>query len=122
MLTDITKDTFDTLKIKFINVSLLAHFNFNKQIHIESDALNTVVIIIILQLINNELWYFIVYWSCKIQKSEMQYDTHNYKLFIIIVTFKHWRHYFKDLTHLVKVLFDYVNFKFFIIIKHLNQH
>ena len=36
--------------------------------------------------------------------------------------FKHWRHYLKDLTYSVKVLFNYINFKFFITIKHLNQH
>ena len=46
-LTDIIKDTFDTLKAKFMSVLLLIHFNFNKQIHIESDASNVTVIIII---------------------------------------------------------------------------
>ena len=38
------------------------------------------------------------------------------------MTFKHWRHYFKDLTHSVKVLSDHVNLRFFIITKHLNWH
>ena len=65
-LIDITKDTFDTLKIKFTSALLLTHFNLNKWIHIESDALNVAVMIIILQLMNNELWHFIVYWLCKI--------------------------------------------------------
>ena len=54
MLTDITKDTFNALKIKFMSALLLAHFNFDKQICIKSDASNAAVTIIISQLINDE--------------------------------------------------------------------
>ena len=71
MLTDITKNTFDTLKVKFMSALLLAHFNFNKQICIKLDASNAAVTVIISQLINDELWHSIAYWSHKIQRSEM---------------------------------------------------
>ena len=88
-LTDIAKDTFDAFKIKFMSALLFTHFNFNKQICIESDTSDIIVTVIISQLINNEFWYFIVYWSHKIQKSEMWYDTHDHKLLAIVAIFKY---------------------------------
>ena len=54
-LTDIAKDAFDALKVKFTSASLLAHFNLNKRIRIESDASDVAVTIIISQLMNDEL-------------------------------------------------------------------
>ena len=54
-LIDTTKDAFDAFKVKFISALLLAHFNFNKWICIELNALNAAVTIIILQLMNDEL-------------------------------------------------------------------
>ena len=120
-LIDTAKNTFDTFKVKFTSALLLAHFNFNKQIHIELDTSDVVVIIIISQLMNDELWHSIVYWSHKIQRSETQYDTHDCELLAIVTAFKHWKHYLEDLTHSVKVLSDHVNLRFFIMIKHLNR-
>ena len=66
MLIDIAKDTFDTFKVKIMSASLLTHFNFNKWIHIKSDTSDVIMIIIISQLMNNEFWHFIEYWSHKI--------------------------------------------------------
>ena len=70
VLIDTAKDTFDALKAKFTSASLLAHFNFDKWICIESDTSDTAVTVIISQLMNDEFWHSIVYWSHKIQKSE----------------------------------------------------
>ena len=53
-LINIAKDAFNALKVKFINTLLFIHFNFNKQIHIELDASNIAITIIISQLMNNE--------------------------------------------------------------------
>ena len=69
-LIDIIKNTFNTLKAKFMSALLLTHFNFDKQIYIESNISDAAVTIIISQLMNNELWHSIVYWSHKMQKSE----------------------------------------------------
>ena len=48
ILINIIKNTFNTFKIKFISVSLLAHFNFNKQIYIKLNTSDVTMIIIIL--------------------------------------------------------------------------
>ena len=48
ILINITKDIFNVLKIKFTSALLLTHFNFDKQICIESNTLNTTIIVIIL--------------------------------------------------------------------------
>ena len=47
MLIDIIKDAFNAFKVKFMSALLLAHFNFNKQIHIELNTSDIAVIIII---------------------------------------------------------------------------
>ena len=61
MLINIAKDVFNAFKTKFTSASLLTHFNFDKWIHIESDTSDVAVMIIILQLMNDELWHFITY-------------------------------------------------------------
>ena len=49
----------------FINVSILVHFNSVLKIKIETDALNFALTDIISQLLMNEEWYSVAFWSRK---------------------------------------------------------
>ena len=77
----------------FTNVSILVHFNSVLKIKIETDALNFILTDIISQLLMNEEWHSVVFWSRKMISSESRYKMHNQKLLVIIIVFKHWYHY-----------------------------
>jgi hypothetical protein len=51
---------------------------------------------------------------------EKNYDVHNIEFLIIMKVFKEWRYYFEEIQHMIKVVYDYQNLKYFIIMKALN--
>jgi hypothetical protein len=53
--------------------------------------------------------------------AEMNYETHDQKLLIIVECFKHWRHYLKKNYHTMKVFIDHNNLKNFMNMKTLNE-
>lgn len=53
-LNNKTKRAFNALKVKFIAVSLLAHFNSDKCINIESNVFDVAVVAILSQLQKND--------------------------------------------------------------------
>ena len=83
------------------------------------DAFNYIISAILSQLCSDNQWHSIVFWSRKLNKIKIWYETHDKKLLIIIIVFKYWCHYFKKSTHSIKVQTDYLNLWFFMIIKKL---
>ena len=61
----------------FINVSILVHFDSVLKIKIETDASNFVLTDIISQLLMNEEWHSVAFWSRKMTPSESRYKIHN---------------------------------------------
>jgi hypothetical protein len=53
--------------------------------------------------------------------AKKNYDVHDIKFLIIIEIFKEWRYYFEEIQHLIEVVCDYQNLKYFIITKALNR-
>ncbi len=69
----------------------------------------------------NEQWRFVTFFSRKMIFAEMNYETHDQKLLIIVECFKHWRHYLKKKYHTMKVFIDHNNLKDFMNVKTLNE-
>ena len=105
----------------FINVLIFVYFNSVLKIKIETDALNFILTDIISQLLINKEWYSVIFWSRKMISSENRYKTHNQKLLIIVIIFKHWCHYFKDSYQIIEILTDHNNLQEFIKVKELNE-
>ena len=138
-LTDLIKDSKNDKKFKsfsfsadiqkmfillckvFINASILVHFNSVLKIKIETDASNFVLTDIISQLLMNEEWYSVIFWSRKMISSESKYKMHNQKLLIIIIMFKYWYHYLEDSYQIIEILTDHNNLQEFIKVKELNR-
>ena len=138
-LTDLIKDSKNDKKFKsfsfsadiqkmfillckvFITVSILIHFNSVLKIKIETDVLNFILTDIISQLLTNEEWYSVAFWSRKIISSESKYKIHNQKLLVIVIIFKHWCHYLKDSYQIIEILTDHNNLQEFMKVKELNR-
>ena len=119
-LTDVQKMFILLCKV-FINVSILVHFDSVLKIKIETDASNFALTDIISQLLMNEEWHSVAFWSRKMISSENRYKMHNQKLLVIVIIFKHWCHYLKDSYQIIEILTDHNNLQEFMKVKELNE-
>ena len=113
-------ETFETLKIYFIEMSLLHHFNSICRFRVEIDVFNKTIKEILIQFIDDE-WHSIVYYFFKMNSTQCNYEIHDQKLLIIVETFKHWRHYLKNAQHEIFVLTNHHNLKKFMKITKLSS-
>ena len=82
----------------FTTVFFLRYFNSKKEIWIETDISEFVILNILMQKHND--WRLIVYYSWKIIFTERNYKTNNEKLLAIVESVCHQQHYFKkNKTH-----------------------
>ena len=121
-LDDSKKKTFQILKIAFITISILIHFDLDKKIWIESDASNYVIVAMMSQMID-EILRFVIFMFKKMSLVECNYEIYDKKLLVIIKVFEKWRSkcartFVKDS---MKILTNYKNLKHFMTSKQLNR-
>ena len=121
------KEVFNELWKTFCLTSVLKHFNPVLFIQLETDAFSFVLINILSQLFKNIngddiSWYFMTFWLWKMINVETHYETHDGKLLIIVMSFKHWCHYLNDSQHFIEILTDYNNLWYFINKTRLNNY
>ena len=116
IMTDEARKAFKRLKNAFSSILVLQHFDPNKPIRIEMNALEFAIAGILSQLGDSTLgqwsdahWHPVAFWSRKMIPTECNYDTYDKELLAIVKTFKHWRHYLKGSQHPIKVLADHMN-------------
>jgi RNase H-like domain found in reverse transcriptase len=66
-------------------------------------------------------WHLIIYFSRKFSNSKLNYFIYNKKLMTIVMNFKQWRHYLKNVFK-IKVWSNHANFKQFMSQTMLNSH
>jgi hypothetical protein len=115
------KQTFDLLKDVFQYAFILTHFDSKFFIKMKTNAFDYEIVDIISQLQFDEQWRLVAFFSRKMIFAEMNYETHDQKLLIIVECFKHWRHYLKKNYHTMKVFIDHNNLKNFMNVKTLNE-
>ena len=113
--------TFNQLRDVFQRAFILVHFDFLLLIRLKIDVLNFNITSIFLQLQSDEIWRFTAFYSQKQISIERNYEIHDQKLLVIVICFKHWRHYLKNSHHFVKILTDHNNLKEFMKIQILNE-
>jgi hypothetical protein len=121
MLIEKTKQTFNLLKNVFRYAFILTHFDSKFLIKLKTNAFDYEIVEIISQLQSKEQWRLVAFLSRKMILAEMNYETHDQKLLIIVECFKHWRHYLKKNYHAMKIFIDHNKFKKFMNMKTLNE-
>ena len=56
----------------------------------------------------------------KFKKTEKRWNTHDKKLYTIVLKFKNWRHYLQNNKHFIRVITNHNNFRYFISTKKFN--
>src|SRR5882724_4038611 len=93
---------FETLKAAFTQAPILAHFNPNNPIVIETDASDYPITAIISQISPDDGdIHPITFYSCSIQPTELNYEIYDKELLAIFEAFRQWRNYLEGSAHVV---------------------
>ena len=87
------QETFFNLKIAFINVFILQHYDWSVALQMKINAFNCDVENMFNQKNNDDQWYFIAFMNYKFKEVKKWWNTHDKELYTIILRFKNWRHY-----------------------------
>ena len=107
------KDAFAKLKTSFTTAPVLAHYNPDAPISLETDASDFAIAGILSQPgLNGELRP-IAFHSRKMQPAECNYDIYDKELLAIVDSFKIWRHYLEGTPHPIQIFCDHKNLEYF---------
>jgi len=112
---------FQELKNLFTTAPILAHFNAQKLVIIETDASDFVIGAILSQQDEDGRLHPVAFHSRKFQSAEINYEIHDKELLAVVDAFKHWRRYCEGATHQVQVFSDHQNLEYFTTTKVLNR-
>jgi len=132
-LTELTKKTdkwtwnkeaetaFKDLKRRFTTAPILAHFDAQRPVLIETDASDFAIGAVLSQRDDEGRLHPVAFHSRKFQPAEINYEIHNKELLAIVDAFKHWRRYCEGATHQIQVFSDHQNLEYFTTTKVLNR-
>jgi hypothetical protein len=120
---DVCKQAFELLKRIIIEISILTHFDLNKQIYIKSDSFDFVFAEVLFQMRKNDEFHFVTFFSKNLALIECNYEIYDKELLTIMRCFEQWRSelLFTKSNVLVKILIDHKNLKYFMFTKQLNR-
>jgi hypothetical protein len=115
------RDAFQRLKEKFSNKPVLAIFDPEKAITLETDASDKAVGAILNQPDEKGKNHPIAFYSRKLRPEELNYDVHDKELLAIVEAFTAWRVYLVGAKYQIQVYTDHKNLTYFTTTKELNR-
>ncbi len=114
---------FTELRQAFLKAPISNHFDQERHIRIETDAVGYTIGGVLSQLTSDDSgrWHPMAFFSRKMIPVETRYETHNRELLAIVKAFKTWRHYLEGCKHEVLVLTDHNNLQRFMDTKSLSS-
>src|SRR5438477_11520946 len=109
-----------TLKRAFTTAPMLAHFDPNKKILVETDASDYVSAGILSQRDKKRVLHLVAFFSKKHSPAECNYKIYDKELIVIVRCFEKWRAELEGSPYTIKVLSDHKNLKYFISTKLLS--
>ena len=119
--TEAEQFAFEELKRRFTEAPILAIFDPELPIIVETDASDYAIGACISQLGKDGRLHPIAFYSRKMSPAEANYDIHDKELLAIVAAFQEWRVYLEGPKHPVKVLTDHKNLTYFTTTKVLNR-
>jgi len=114
---------FETLKTTFTQAPILAHFNPDNPIIVETDASDYVFAAIISHISpNNGDIHPITFYSCRVQPANLNYKIYDKELLAIFKAFQQWHNYLEGSAHVLFILSDHKNLEYFTTTKQLTHH
>jgi len=118
---DEVERAFEELKQRFTSAPILAHFDAQKPVIIETDASDFAIGAVLSQRDNEGRLHPVAFHSRKFQPVEINYEVHDKELLAVVDAFKHWRRYCEGAAHQVQVFSDHQNLEYFTMTKVLNR-
>ncbi|KAH0606111.1 uncharacterized protein H6S33_003772, partial [Morchella sextelata] len=119
--TDEREEAFQTLKKMFTTAPILAHFDPNRKIVIETDASDYVSAAILSQRDDEGILHPVAFFSKNHSPAECNYEIYDKELLAIVRCFEEWRHHLEGAQFPIEVLSDHRNLEYFMPTKLLNR-
>jgi hypothetical protein len=112
---------FRELKARFTSTPILAHFDPQRPVIVETDASDFALGAVLSQRNDENLLHPVAFHSRKFTPAEINYEIHDKELLAIVNSFKHWRRYCEGAVYQVQVFSDHQNLEYFTTTKVLNR-
>jgi len=112
---------FDQLKNAFTTAPILRHFDYEREIIVETDASDYVSAGILLQHDDDGILHPVAFYSKKDSPAECKYEIYDKELLAIVRAFEEWRPHLEGSSHPIRVLTDHKNLEYFMSTKLLNR-
>ena len=100
---------------------MLLHANPTRPFHVEIDASDFVIGVILSQADYSNIMHPVAYYCCKFTASKINYPIYEKELAVIIASFEEWHPYLAGAQHHVQVVTDHKNLIYFSITRTLNR-
>ncbi|ERF69956.1 hypothetical protein EPUS_08767 [Endocarpon pusillum Z07020] len=115
------ESSFQELKRRFTSAPILATFDPERQIVLETDASDYAIGMCISQPDDEGRLRPVAFYSRKMIPAELNYEIHDKELLAIVTAFDEWRVYLEGSKYPVKVYTDHKNLLYFTTTKELNR-
>jgi hypothetical protein len=112
---------FDTLKATFTSVPVLARFDPDRDVIVETDASDYVSAGVLSQYDDDNVLHPMAYFSKKHSPAECNYEIYDKELMAIVRAFEEWHPKLQSIINPIRVLSDHKNLEYFTTIKLLNR-
>jgi hypothetical protein len=118
---DPQKTAFQALKDAFISAPILARFDFNRDVVVETDASDYVSAGVLSQYDDDGILHPVAFFSTKHTGAECNYEIYDKELMAIVRAFEEWRAELQSVANPIQVLSDHKNLEYFTTTKLLNR-
>jgi hypothetical protein len=112
---------FNILKATFTSAPILAHFDPDRDVIVETDASDYVSTGVLSQYDNNNILHPVAYFSKKHSLVECNYEIYDKELMAIVRAFKEWHPELQSIIDPIHVLSNHKNLEYFTTTKLLNR-
>jgi len=115
------KDAFELLKTAFTTAPVLRHFDYDREVVVETDASDYVTAGVLSQYDDDKILHPVAFFSKKHSPAECNYEIYDKELMAIVRAFEEWRPHLEGTEHPIQVLSDHKNLEYFMSTKLLNR-
>jgi hypothetical protein len=119
--SDECSQSFETLRKVFTTAPVLQHFDYERQIIVETDASDYVSTGVLSQYDDEGILHPVAFFLKKHTSAEYNYEIYNKELMAIVWAFEEWRPKLEGALHPIQVLSDHKNLEYFMSTKVLNR-
>jgi len=112
---------FDLLKKAFTSAPILGHFDYDREIIVETNASDYISAGILFQYDDDGVLRPVAFYSKKHSPAECNYEIYDKELMAIVRAFEEWRHHLEGSRHPIQVLSDHKNLENFMSTKLLTR-